>query len=218
MSTVNLLPPEVLQRIKTRRLTILIAGVGAVIVGLLIFFWAIQGAKVDELDLQIQAQNAANGELQGQITDLSDSETLQTDVETSETVVATALQGEISWWSQLHDVQLVIPDSVGLESLRGTSTGAGASPSGGFVLTGSMDFTGNAGAPTGAERVAGWLGRSNSIVGWANPWLAQMQEVGEYTGYYTFTSTVDLTQDALTARGQGPVAAAPVATTPVAPA
>lgn len=205
MSQVNLLPPEVLQKLKTRRLTILIAIAGAVIVGMLILLWVARGQSVRDLELSLRAQEAVNNQLRGQITDLGDATTLDAAVTESDLTVATALRGEISWWSQMRDVQLVIPDFVGLASFSGTSNPAGldAVTPEGFAVMGGLAFSGSAAGPTGAERVARWLGRSNSIVGWANPWLGSMTELGTYTGFYSFNSTVDLTVEALTARGQG---------------
>jgi hypothetical protein len=43
------------------------------------------------------------------------------------------------------------------------------------------------------------------VKGWVNPWVSSASETAPNTGLYSFTSGVDLSDDALTPRGRGDV-------------
>ncbi len=58
------------------------------------------------------------------------------------------------------------------------------------------------GAADGFESLASWLTRLESVKGWVNPWMSSATETGPNTGLYQFSSGVDLSEDALTARGR----------------
>lgn len=203
MSQVNLLPPEAREKLQGRRLTFGIIGVGAALVAIVLFFWLLKGSELAGVQLSIQAQTAKNGDLQGQIDELTDAVTLSDELDQSTAISLGALANEISWSSVLRDVQLVIPDGVGLTSLSGNISGPSRSDTVSVVI-GELSFSGDAAGPTGAQRIARWLGQQNTIGGWLNPWMSSMTETSEYSGQYSFSSTVDLTIDARTARGQGP--------------
>jgi hypothetical protein len=68
-----------------------------------------------------------------------------------------------------------------------------------------------AGEGQGADSLASWITRLESVKGWVNPWISTFAEVGANSDKFTFNSGTDLTSDVLTDRARD---AAAVGTTP----
>jgi len=209
MSQVNLLPPELLARQKQRRLTSMVILGGAIGLLLLLGFWFLQGQKLSEVNEQIAAQNAVNAGLQAQIDDLSEFQSLQTEAAQKEGLLSQAYAGEVSFSGILMDMSRVIPSDAYLTAMNiilnesTTPDGGAAPPVGGATggaLIGSISADGQA---AGVESLASWLTRLESVQGWVNPWLTSIQETEAGSRLYTYSSGVDLSPDALTARGKG---------------
>jgi Tfp pilus assembly protein PilN len=205
VSQVNLLPPELLTRQKTRRLTTLVIGAGAVLVVLLLGFWFLQGQKLSGVEEDIAAQNAVNAGLQAQIDGLQEAQALQEEAASKQALLSTAYAGEVSFSQMLMDLSKVIPSDAYLTSFDASLSGAvttGAATT--TETTTSTAFAGSfsvEGAADGFESIASWLTRLESVRGWVNPWLSNAEETGSNTGLYTFSSGADLSDAALTARG-----------------
>ncbi len=201
MSQVNLLPPEVRQKIKLRRLTIGIGLAGAGVIGLLILFWVAQGVTLQRIERETTAQRATNAELTTQVEDLEVYRDLSNSLEARKTLVSTALLNEVSWSSVLRDVQLIIPDRIGLSSFGGSISEPSAGVEGEDIgIIGGLEFSGQS---EGTLRLARWIARQTEVTGWANPWLSNASETEEFSNLYEFTSTVDLLSAATTPRGKG---------------
>jgi Tfp pilus assembly protein PilN len=108
-------------------------------------------------------------------------------------------------------VSRVIPDTSYLTNLTGqiTATIAGevvTEPTGGTpetTLVGNMTF---AGVANQTETIATWITRLEQVQGWVNAWVNSAQEDAPGSRIYTFSNGLDLTQEAVTERGQGVVA------------
>jgi Tfp pilus assembly protein PilN len=208
VSQVNLLPPELLARQKQRRLTSLIVLGGGIAMLLLLGFWFLQGQKLSDVNEQIAAQNAVNAGLQAQIDDLSEFQALQEEAAQKEALLATAYSGEVSFSGQLMDLSRVIPADAYLTALNivlttsTAATGGAAPPEGGAAtgtLIGSINTEGQA---AGMESLASWLTRMESVTGWVNPWMTSITETEPGSRLYTFSSGLDLSSEAITARGK----------------
>ena len=77
MSQVNLLPPELRARQKTKQQTILILGAGVAVLVLLLGYWFLQSQKLSDVNEQVAAQNATNTQIQAQIDQLQQFQQLQ---------------------------------------------------------------------------------------------------------------------------------------------
>ena len=201
MSQVNLLPPELRARQKVKQLTTLIIGGGVAVIVLLLAFWFLQSQKLAGVNDDIAAQNATNAGLQTQIDQLQEFQQLQEQAAAQEALLATAFTGEVSFSQMLMDLSLTIPSDAYLDSFNTALT----VPVAGQVPTTTTTFVGSftaSGAADGFESLASWLTRLESVKGWVNPWLSSATETGPNTGLYTFSSGVDLSEDALTARGR----------------
>ncbi len=202
MSQVNLLPPELRARQKTKQLTTLIIGAGAAVVVLLIAFWFLQSQKLAGINDDIAAQNATNQQLQGQIDQLQEFQQLQEQAAAQEALLAKAWVGEVSFSEMLMDLSRTIPSDAYLDSFTASLS---VPVTAGAVAPTTTTFVGAftaGGAADGFESLANWITRLESVKGWVNPWVSSATETGPNTGLYTFTSGVDLSEDALTPRGK----------------
>jgi Tfp pilus assembly protein PilN len=205
VSQVNLLPPELRARQKTRQRTTLIIGAGAAVVVLLIAFWFLQSQKLTSINDDIAAQNATNSQLQSQIDQLQEFQQLQEQAAAQEALLAKAWLGEVSFSEMLMDLSRTIPSDAYLDAF---SASLAAPVTAGVVAPTTTTFVGAftaGGAADGFESLASWITRLESVKGWVNPWVSSASETGPNTGLYKFTSGVDLSDAALTPRGRGDV-------------
>jgi Tfp pilus assembly protein PilN len=204
VSQVNLLPPELRARQKTRQLTTLIAGAGAAVVLLLLGFWFLQGQKLAGINNDIAAQNLTNSGIQQQIDGLNEFQQLQSEAQAQQGLLSKAYGGEVSFTQMLLDLSRTIPSDAYLDSfsadLASASATVGTTPLPGTDFVGSFSA---GGAADGLQSLASWLTRLESVRGWVNPWVSTVAETEANSGLYTFTSGVDLSRDLLTVRGGG---------------
>jgi Tfp pilus assembly protein PilN len=202
MTQVNLLPPEIRARQRTRRQTILVALAGAALVAVLMFFWVLQGLKLNQVNDDVAAQEQTNQQLQAQVNDLQRFATIDAKLKERQQILTATLAGTVPWSGVLHDLSLVIPDKMWLTSLTGsltTTTGTTPPPvttTTGGNLVGSIQFQGDA---LDKETVALWLTRMEEVHGWVNAWLSQAQESKiNTTPVVSFNTSVDLSKAAAT--------------------
>ena len=144
MTQVNLLPSDVKDRQRTRRLTAGVIMAVAAVVALLAFVFVLQAARLSDANQKLEAQQARNADLNGKLAQLGEFADLKAQVSAAEARSATALDGEVLWSGVLRDVSMVIPDEVWLSGMVGTLTSAGISPA---------PATGSAPAPSGSSPV-----------------------------------------------------------------
>ena len=211
MSQVNLLPPELRERQAIRRTTSLVVAAGLAALALIGIFYFFQVQRLSQVRSDLEAQESRNAQLQSEIASLQEFAALQAELASKEALVAEIFVNEVSWSSALLDVSRVIPDTSYLTNLTGqiTATIAGevvAEPTGGTpetTLVGNMTF---AGVANQTETIATWITRLEQVQGWVNAWVNSAQEDAPGSRIYTFSNGLDLTQEAVTERGQGVVA------------
>lgn len=195
MSQVNLLPPEVRQKVTSRNQAIAIGIAGAAVVGLLIVFYLLQGVALSKAHNDVAAQEAINAGLEGQVEDLLPYQDLQDQLVAQEAMVDTAMSGEVAWSGVLRDLQLVLPDQVALESFS-AAAGVAAPVEGETTVVGNLTMTGQS---VGSLRVARLLSKIPEVRGWENPWTSGLT-AGEFDRW-TWSVTVDLMTEVVTERG-----------------
>jgi Tfp pilus assembly protein PilN len=211
VSQVNLLPPELRERLAIRRTTSLVVAAGLAVLALIGIFYFFQVQRLSRVQSDLQLQQAQNARLGSQIASLQQYADLQAELASKEALVAEIFVNEVSWSSALLDVSRVIPDASYLTNLTGqiTATLAGevvTEPTGGTpetTLIGTMSF---AGVANQTETIATWITRLEQVQGWVNAWVNSAQEDAPFSRIYTFSNGLDLTQEAVTERGQGVVA------------
>lgn len=211
MSQVNLLPPELRERQAIRRTTSLVVAAGLAALALIGIFYFFQVQRLSQVQSDLEAQQSTNARLVSQIASLREFAALQAELAAKEALIDVIFVNEVSWSSALLDVSRVIPDASYLTNLTGqiVATMAGevvAEPTGGTpetTLVGNMTF---AGVANQTETIATWITRLEEVQGWVNAWVNSAQEDAPGSRIYTFSNGLDLTQEAVTERGQGVVA------------
>jgi Tfp pilus assembly protein PilN len=207
VSQVNLLPPELRQRLAIRRTTSLVVAVALGALALIGVFYFLQLQRLADSQDELEAQQARNAELQSQIDGLQQYAALQAELAAKQELLSTIFVNEVSWSSALLDVSRVIPDASYLTNLTGQVTAAAegevAEPTGGApdtTLIGNMTFQGVA---QEVDTIATWITQLEQVQGWVNAWVTSAQEDAPFSNIYTFSNGLDLTQEAATARGLG---------------
>ena len=148
MSQVNLLPPDILQGQRYRRVTGLVVLAGLAIIGLIILFYLLQVGRLASVNSDIDAQQATNAQLNTEITDLSKYENLQAEAQQQQQLLNDAYAGEVSYSGLMMDMSRVIPSDSFLSALSVTTPGATASttttPTTTTQFIGSMTSSGEA--------------------------------------------------------------------------
>lgn len=214
MTQVNLLPSDVRERQRSRRLVAaVVAAVGAV-VALLFFVFVLQSARLSNTEQKLQAQQAVNADLQTRIAQLQPFQQLKQTVAAREAITAGALNGQIAWSGVLRDISVVIPNKMWLTTMNasladtsalpvepgGTSEGADALAP---LMAGNIQFQGVA---SDFPTVARWLNRLEQVTGWVNSWTSSATRSGSgdttdpNANKVQFSASVDLTAEA-TAQG-----------------
>jgi len=201
MSRVNLLPSDIKKGQELRRRTVLVLVGAAAVIGAIILFWVVQGARLSSVNEDISAQKQTNATLQQDIDGLQKYEDLQVQAQQQEQLLASAYTNEVAYSSVLVDVSKVIPPDMYLTSYSSTVDTTAVVSTDPTVPTfvGTMAF---AGSTLHFDSLSTWLTRLESVQGWANPWMSNISQDSAAVGAFTFDTSVDMTQDALTERGK----------------
>jgi len=200
MTQVNLLPVEVNERLKSRRITTVIAaGAGAALI-LLGFVFMVQSSRLSSVKHQLAAQQAENSHLQSQVTGLQHYSDLKQQVADKEALVTSITKDEVQWSGVLRDLSMVIPGDVWLTQFQASvansqttaSTATTTTTTPGSSIIGNLQFQGGA---LSHPDVALWLTRLEKIDGWVNTWVSSSVLAN---GSVTFQGTTDLTNEVAT--------------------
>jgi Tfp pilus assembly protein PilN len=202
VSQVNLLPPDILEAQRWRRLTGFVVAGGAVVLGLIFLFYLMQVGTLGGVRDDIEAQEATNAQLRQQIADLQRFEDLQVRAQAKQQLLASAFTGEASFSGLLMDMSRVIPSDAALNSLAVTVTPPTADAEAEAGATGFVGTITTAGSADSFDTLSTWLTRLEQVQGWVNPWMSSISREGDTGTIYTFASGVDLTADVLTERGR----------------
>jgi Tfp pilus assembly protein PilN len=206
MTQVNLLPSDIREKQRVRRLTALVIMTVGACVALLFLVFVLQASRLSDAKGRLDNQVAVNGDLQNQINDLQEFQALRAEVEQHQALSDAALSGEILWSGVLRDVSMVIPGEMWLTGLTGTltdTTGAAlaapvtppatTSPSGTSSSGSSTETTTPTtpvivspaaiigsiqfqGFASDHPTVAKWLVRLEKVNGWVNSWISNATE------------------------------------------
>lgn len=205
MTQVNLLPGDIRERQRTRRLVVGVGVAVGAVLALLFFVFMLQVARLSDADQELAAQQEVNTGLRAQIGELQEFQLLKQEVATREALVAEATASSMLWSGALGDLSKIIPGQMWLTSFTGTLAPPPAAPGApvgtsapsavpASTLVGTIQFQGRAlNHPT----IAQWLTRLEKVTGWVNPWMSNATATQEGLNEIEFTGTVDITTDAV---------------------
>lgn len=207
MTQVNLLPPDILQAQRYRRLTSAVA-VGGVLLLLLVFgFFLFQNNKLGGVNDEIEAQNDTNASIQAGIAEKQKFADLQAKAQARQQLLSAAYAGEASFSALLMDFSRVIPSDAYVDTLtmQVTDTTLVADPASvGGAAAGLIGTITGSGQAVSIDTLSAFLIRLEQVKGWVNPWIATVSENQEINGF-DYSMSVDLTDEVLTERGKGGV-------------
>ena len=119
MRRINLLPPELAAKRRTKKLVGFAAIGGLAVLGLLVILYGAQRARLASARGELQRQERVNAGLQRQVAQLSQFQKQQTDVQTKEKLLLALTRNEVRWSSVLTEVSLVIPTDDWLTNFTG---------------------------------------------------------------------------------------------------
>lgn len=206
MSQVNLLPPDILQAQRYRRITsgVILAGIALLVI--VFGFYLLQGNKLSGVQDEIAAQDATNASIQAGIAEKQKFADLQTAAQAQQQKLDAAYAGEVSFSALLMDFSRVIPsdayvDSLAVQIETAAPVDAATEEAATAGLIGTLTGGGQA---VSIDTLSVFLTRLEQVKGWVNPWMSTVSRNDDVNGY-DYSMSVDLTDDVLTERGKGGV-------------
>lgn len=206
---VNLLPPELAEQARLRRLKGVLAGGLVATVGVVGALYLGAAADVADATAEVSAATARGSALQSQTRALGHVDQLYRSADEAEARLATAMGDEVRFSQFLDDLSKQVPEHVWLTDITFTQTpaaggpaGAPASPTAGAPAAagaiGTVTFTG---VGFRHDDVAAWLDSLAAQEGFADPYVTDSTagRIGDRRTV-SFTSSVTLTSDALSGR------------------
>jgi Tfp pilus assembly protein PilN len=200
MSRVNLLPREVLERQRTRKVTSLVAAVGTAALMIVALIYFLEVRSLSGVKSDVDAQDRGNAQLQAQVSGLHLYQDLQDTAAARVQLLDKVFAGEVSFSGLFLDLSNAIPTDADLTSLAINVGAPGqATAEASSEIVGSITF---AGQGVSSDSVAAFTSRLQGVKGWANPYVTSVTKSGAIgTTFVQFAGTVDLTTGALTDRG-----------------
>ncbi len=206
MSQVNLLPLSILQGQKYRRSAVAVLLGGVVLLVFIFAFYLLQIQRLSSVEDDISAQELTNAGLQEQINGLQEFEDLKIQAEQTEAVLTLAYQNEVSFSGLLLDMSRIMPSETYLQNYTATITTAVGAQGGGTAAEGTFIGTQSMGGQAiGIDEISLFLTRLEQVKGWVNPWVSSVTSADQSIDAFSFTATVDLSNEVVTKRGQGEV-------------
>ncbi len=204
MSQVNLLPPDILQAQRYRRITsgVILAGLLALV--LVFAFYLLKSNELSGVNEDIEAQNATNASIQASIAEKQRFADLQARAQASQELLSSAFEGEVSFSELLMDFSRVIPsdayvDTLTLQIAEAAAAEEGAATGTEAGLVGSITGGGKA---VSIDTLSVFLTRLEQVRGWVNPWMTTVTRNESVNGF-DYSMSVDLTDEVVTDRGRG---------------
>lgn len=200
MPRVNLMPQELAEASKFRRLQYALGASLLVSVGIVgaLTYQAQHG--VHTAKSQLAAAQAEQTRLQSQRAGLQTVQDVYAQVAAKQAMLQQAMGGEIRWSYYLEDLSLRIPSNVWLTNVAATESGTGPG-AGGAAATGGVGSITFGGVAFSHDDVATWLDVLAKEKGYSSPYFSNSTET--FIGprkVVNFSSSVVLTNDAKSGR------------------
>jgi len=200
MRQINLIPPEIAARRRSRQITALVGAIGLGLVAIVVIVYLIQAARLAGEKNTLAGVKRDNTTLERKVAALSQFAQLQATLQTKEKLLTTLTQNEVRWSVLLSDVSLVIPSDVWLTTFSGSvqeatqqtpATAGAAQP----IVIGNIQMSGV--AFTHLD-VAKWLIRLADVREFVLPYLSlsSKSEIGTQS-VVQFNSSVNLSDSSL---------------------
>ena len=195
---VNLLPPEIAESARFRRITYGLGGglLGALGVVALLYVGAL--AAVTEASSDLETATATGASLQVETAKYADVEAVYARAAAAQAMLTSAMGEEVRYSRYLNDLSLTVPENVWVKNVTFAQVPAPAALGSTVPGIGTVTFTG---VGFKHDDVAVWLDSLAKQKGYVNPYFTSSTKVllGNRSTV-NFTSTVTMTADALSGR------------------
>lgn len=205
---VNLLPPEIAEVRRLRRIQTGLAGAVLAAVGVVAVLYVAATSSVSSAQGDLTAATARHTSLQAESAKYRDVTAIYARAAAAQAMLTQAMGEEVRYSRFLNDLSLSVPPSVWLKTVTFSQTpatpavGAAAAPGLAAAGIGTVTFTG---IGFQHDDVAVWLESLATQKGYANPYFSSSSEVLLGTRKtVTFTSTATLTPAAYSGRYSKP--------------
>lgn len=207
MPRVNLLPPEIAEAAKLKRLKVML---GALLLGamaVVVLIYLVVSSQIGGAEEDLAVAQADGAKLQADVATYAEVPQVLLAVDTAQANLATAMTPEIRWSFYLNDLSLTIPKTTRLGSMTAVNEAAAGQLTGsvveegavsplGQVSMGSITFTGKS---TDFDAVAAWLQSLAKTEGYLEPTVQVVTKAEEADTAGTFYSVESSTQLSLEA-------------------
>lgn len=213
MPRVNLLPPEIAQAAKLKKLQVMLGLMVLAVMALVVMIFLLASGQVGGAEEDLSAAQAEGSDLQAEVASYAEVPLVLAEVQAAQDDLVTAMTPEVRWSFYLNDLSLTIPKSTRLSTLTAVNNAAAAQldPTGVTALTvpttplgvptmGSITFTGKS---NNFDAIASWLQTLARQEGFIEPTVtsAVASEEADTVGkFYDVESTTQLSQEAASDR------------------
>jgi len=192
---VNLLPPEIGEAVRFRRIQLGLGGGVLAALGTVALLYVLAVGSVNDATTELEAATATGTQLQAENAKYAEVTAVYAQAAAAEAMLTQAMGEEVRYSQFLNDLSLTVPEKVWLKNV--TFAQAAVPPALGSTEPGlgTVTFTG---AGYSHEDVAIWLESLAKQQGYKDPYFSSSTEVLVGTRKAVdFASTVTLTSDAL---------------------
>ena len=195
---VNLLPPEIAESVRLRKIQYGLGGGLLAAVGIVALLYVGATSAVADATTDLETANASGAALQAQTATYADVTAVYARAASAQAMLTTAMGEEVRYSQYLNDLSLTVPDNVWVKNITFTQAPAPVAVGSAVPGIGTVTFTG---VGFKHDDVAVWLESLAKQKGYVNPYFTSstLSLLGNRE-IVSFTSTVTMTADALSGR------------------
>ena len=200
---VNLLPPEIAETARFRRITYGLGGGLLCAVGVVALLFVAASSAVSEAGTEVETATAQNTALQAETARFADVQAVYGRAAAAQAMLTTAMGEEVRYSQYLNDLSLTVPENVWVKNVTFAQVPAPAVAGSTTPGIGTVTFTG---VGFKHDDVAVWLDSLAKQKGYVNPYFTTSTRapLGNRK-IVNFTSTVTMTSEALSGRYTKPL-------------
>jgi Tfp pilus assembly protein PilN len=199
---VNLLPPEIAEQARFRKVQVGLAGGVLAAVGVVALLYVGASSSLSEANTELETATATSAQLQAESAKYADVTTVYANAAAAEAMLTQAMGEEVRYSQFLNDLSLTVPENVWIKNVSFAQAAVPPALGSTEPGIGTVTFTG---VGFKHDDVAVWLESLAKQKGYVNPYFSSSTEALIGTRKtVNFTSTVTMTPDALSKRYTAP--------------
>lgn len=195
---VNLLPPEIAERVRFRRIQYGLGGGVLAAVGVVALLYLAAVGSVNDATTELETANTTNTALKAETAKYAEVQSVYAQAAAAQAMLTQAMGEEVRFSQYLNDLSLTVPENVWLQNVTFKQAAAPAALGATEPGIGQVTFTG---VGFKHDDVAVWLESLAKQKGYTNPYFTSSTKALIGTrATVNFSSTVTMTPAALSGR------------------